>query len=258
MQEEIWKDIPNYEGIYQASNLGNIRGLDRFNIKGTFVRGRVLKPSKYKGYRNVCLSIDGVQKGYYVHQLVAMAFLKHKPCGYDLVIDHIDHNPSNNNVDNLQIVTNRYNCSKDRNKYSSQYIGVAYNEAKKRFESNIYIEDTGIYLGSFKSELGASNSYNLALQNIHLFNGDKRAFKISLKLKVMEKTSKYNGINFRRRDKKWVARFSFNKKTYFIGCYNDEKTAYKEREKYVRNFTIEEVKEINETYKNKIKSLKNK
>ena len=77
--QEIWKDIPNYEGYYQVSNLGNVKSLARFNNLGKRVKERVLKNlvTTTKGYLVVRLSKIGLVKTKQIHQLVAEAFLNH-------------------------------------------------------------------------------------------------------------------------------------------------------------------------------------
>ena len=111
IKQEIWKDIPDYEGIYKISNLGNIK--------------RILKSGREKikkqtiantGYYYIQLSNNGKNKVYQVHQLVAMAFLNHKPCGFKLVVDHINNIKTDNSVENLQILSHRKNVSKTKNK----------------------------------------------------------------------------------------------------------------------------------------------
>lgn len=102
--EETWKDIPGYEGRYQASTLGNIRSLDRLvttNIKGTrciqFHHGRLLRPgNNAKGYLFVHLS--GIR--HYVHRLVGLTFID--KCDSKPFINHKDGNKSNNVVSNLE------------------------------------------------------------------------------------------------------------------------------------------------------------
>ena len=100
---EEWRDIPGYEGRYQASSLGNIRSLDRkVNIGKGFtrlMRGRVLKPagSKYNAHLTVVLGHGS--NGSAVHKLVALAFLGPAPVGCD--VRHLDGDPLNNRVDNL-------------------------------------------------------------------------------------------------------------------------------------------------------------
>ena len=100
---EIWKDIPNYEGYYQVSNLGNV---SRVNSNSN------LKAGNTHGYLQVVLCVNKQKKNYKVHQLVAMAFLNHKPCGMKLVVDHINGKKTDNRVENLQVITNRNNRHK--------------------------------------------------------------------------------------------------------------------------------------------------
>ena len=109
--QEIWKDIKGFEGIYQISNLGNIKSLTRsvktFNGFRTS-KGQTLKPLKTKnGYLRICLKSH--QKNFYfsVHRLVAEAFIPN-PNSYP-VINHKDNNPLNNNVNNLEWCTQSYN-----------------------------------------------------------------------------------------------------------------------------------------------------
>ena len=72
---EIWKDIPNYEGLYQVSNLGKIKSLERFTDDGHHVKEKILKQSFAKGYLKVNLCKNGLKKTICVHKLVAQAFL---------------------------------------------------------------------------------------------------------------------------------------------------------------------------------------
>lgn len=110
---EIWADVSGYEGIYQVSNLGNVRSLDRFrkNRKGlAFIKGRMLAQQKQKnGYLSVNFTVDGVVKNVRVHRLVASAFIDN-PNGFNEV-NHIDENKENNCCDNLEWCTRSYNCS---------------------------------------------------------------------------------------------------------------------------------------------------
>jgi len=103
---EKYKQIPNYSN-YQVSDYGNVRRI----TKNGFYQ---LKLNSSNKYLRVNLSKNSVVKTYRVHVLVAMAFLGHKPCGHKLVIDHIDNNPLNNKLENLQLVSNAENCRKDK------------------------------------------------------------------------------------------------------------------------------------------------
>lgn len=100
---EIWKDIPGYEGYYQASNLGNIKSLIfqcNFNNK-KYHREKILKQKTTKDRcKRVELWKDGEHKTWLVHRLVGLTFLgepKEK-----LTINHKDGNRLNNNVENLE------------------------------------------------------------------------------------------------------------------------------------------------------------
>ena len=164
---ETWKDIPNYEGLYQISDLGNARSLDkkvRNHLAERTIKGRLLKGSLNKnGYRQVVLTKNGKIKAYYIHQLVAMAFLGHKPNGYNDVIDHIDRDRLNNNLENLRITDCRENSNNKSISYTSKYRGVSKKKNSDNWTSYISLNGKNKNLGTFKSELRASTAYELAL-----------------------------------------------------------------------------------------------
>lgn len=117
MYQEIWKDIPGYEGIYQASNFGRIRSLDRVvlnrNIKN-HVKGRVRVASPDQdGYLGLTLSKNGIHKSFHVHRLVAITFIPNPE--NKLEVNHIDLNKQNNRVDNLEWCTRLENERHSRN-----------------------------------------------------------------------------------------------------------------------------------------------
>jgi len=168
--EEIWKDVPNYEGFYQVSNLGNVKSVNRKIIgvdgKQKIFKGKIIKQSKNAyGYLFISLSKESKAKQIRTHQLVAMAFLGHKPCGFTLVVDHIDNNCLNNNLNNLQVVTNRLNTSKDR-KGTSKYAGVYLYKRIKKWNAQIYFNGKIKSLGYFNNEYDAHLAYQKALKEI--------------------------------------------------------------------------------------------
>lgn len=165
---EIWKDIPDYEGIYQVSNLGNVKSLSRIrggNGGNYLLPERILK-NKINNHGRPCvnLSKEGIVKTLMVHQLVAMAFLNHKPNGHTMVVDHIDNNPLNNKLSNLQIITHRANSTKDRKGYTSKHTGVFF--CKNKWRAQITINKQKKELGYFDCEIKASKAYQNELKNL--------------------------------------------------------------------------------------------
>jgi len=135
---EIWKDIKGYEGLYKVSNYGNIKSLPREKYRKT----EMILSQKIKkhGYKDINLSKDGIIKTHPVHRLVALAFIQNvnnKPC-----VNHIDCNPSNNNILNLEWVTyleNQMHSRKlgrydDCNKKSSKRFLKMHENKDKRFK----------------------------------------------------------------------------------------------------------------------------
>ena len=114
MKKEIWKDVPNYEGVYQVSNLGNIKSLNYNHTKKEKLLKQALMPN---GYYFVCLFFEVKRKNFFIHQLVAMAFLNHIPCGHRFEVDHINNIKSDNRVVNLQILTHKDNSLKNPNRF---------------------------------------------------------------------------------------------------------------------------------------------
>jgi hypothetical protein len=168
--EEVYKDVLDYEGFYQVSNLGNVKSLERkVPFKNSFkkLKERILKPSKDgRGYYKVSLAKNGINKTKLVHQLVAVAFLNHKPDGYKIVVDHIDSNPLNNNLKNLQLISQRENLSKDKKGYSSKYTGVCWNKKSNKWVATIRINGKIKHLGLFHNEIDAANAYQAVLKEL--------------------------------------------------------------------------------------------
>lgn len=108
MVEEIWKDIPGYEGIYQVSNLGNVKSLQMYATGGYIRRDKLLKPcNNGNGYFSVFLRKNGKKHAKYIHRLVGEAFIDN-PNKFRC-INHKDENKSNNRVENLEWCTHKYN-----------------------------------------------------------------------------------------------------------------------------------------------------
>ena len=157
--KETWKDIPEYEGIYQISNTGRINSLK-------FGKVRELKFSINNGYFYVNLRKDKISKVFSVHQLVAMVFLGHQRNGYKKVVDHINSNGFDNRVENLKVITHRENNSKERTKKSGLPVGVSFYKKSGKFMSTIYISGKIKYLGLFEKPKEASEAYQYELNKI--------------------------------------------------------------------------------------------
>lgn len=109
---EIWKDIEGYEGHYKVSNLGRIKSLIKWNGNRYVKCERILKPYRQKSIKNYYRSVIklkkyGVSKDCKVHRLVAKAFIDNHN-NYPM-INHIDGNPLNNCVENLEWCTQKEN-----------------------------------------------------------------------------------------------------------------------------------------------------
>lgn len=160
MEKEIWKEVPDYDGMYQVSNLGKVKSF-------YFRKESILSPSKNTGgYLVVSLYKNCKSKHFQIHQLVAMAFLEHKPNGSKLVVNHINFNRTDNRLQNLEIVSQRQNTNRLHLPSSSSFIGVYWNKKDKVWFSQIRINKKLHHLGSFKCELKASQAYQQKLKQI--------------------------------------------------------------------------------------------
>ena len=154
-----WKDIKNYEGLYQISNIGEVKSLSR-------IKERILKPSADKrGYRFVILQKNCVTKCIKIHLLVWDAFGDSKRNGRILQVDHINNDKSDNRIENLQLLTNRENCSKSKlqSKKSSRFIGVSWSKQSKKWAAEIRVGKGRKRLGLFTCESSAGLAYQKAL-----------------------------------------------------------------------------------------------
>lgn len=114
MKEEIWRKVKGFEDYYEVSNTGKVRSISREIKRGNkgnyFQEGKELTISQNnKGYCIAKLWVNGKGKKYFVHRLVAEAFIDN-PNKYP-VINHKDENPLNNNVENLEWCSYSYNNS---------------------------------------------------------------------------------------------------------------------------------------------------
>lgn len=169
--EEIWKDISGCEGKYQVSNFGRIKSLkDKY---GNY-REKILKGSKDKdGYLIVSLYKEGKMNNFKVHRLVAQTFIDNPnkyPC-----VNHKDENPANNNVENLEWCTHKYNTNYgtciQRRKANTDYKEVGRKSAEKllnrKDQSKIVLQFTkdNVFVREWEStaECGRNGFYSSAV-----------------------------------------------------------------------------------------------
>ena len=139
---EIWENVKDYEGLYQVSNLGNVK-----NIR----TNKILKQSPHhRGHLRVGLSKNGKTKMYRVHRLVADAFIPNTN-NYP-VVNHINGNMKDNRVENLEWCTQKYNClqaSKTSSLKEQAVVGINKKDGTHIYFQNIhlaeeYLKENGI------------------------------------------------------------------------------------------------------------------
>ena len=135
MSKEVWRDVKDYEGLYQVSDRGRVKSLNYHRSD----KEKILKQSKHKsGYMYAALYKDGERKYYRVHRLVATAFIPN-PENYSEV-NHLDDNHSNNCVKNLEWCSSKYN----RN------YGTRNERASKSTSKSVICVETGEVFNSIK------------------------------------------------------------------------------------------------------------
>ena len=146
---EIFKDIEGYEGLYQVSNYGSVKSLGNSKTR----KEKVLKPfNTTKGYLQVELSKQGKRKNYYIHRLVAQAFLQNPNNLPE--INHKDEDKTNNHVTNLEWCDRKYN--------------INYGTLKEKLSKPVICIETGkIYTSTMEVErqLGYFQTYIASVCN---------------------------------------------------------------------------------------------
>ena len=184
IMKEIWKDIKDYEGHYQVSNLSRVKSIK-------FGKEIILKQNIRRGYYYVGLSKNGITKNYFVHRLVAQAFLPN-PNNYPCV-NHKDENKLNNNVENLEYCSVLYN-----NTYGTRLQKVSEKmRNRKEWSKPIDVYDLNMnFIETLPSIEECGRKYNVLTINIrHCCNGGYKDNK------------KKNGWHKATRCKNWIFKF---------------------------------------------------
>lgn len=169
LENEIWKPVTGYEMIYEVSNLGRVRSLDRV-VNGKNCRklrkGKILNPVNARGYNRVCLYKNGVWKRFLVHRLVAQAFI---PNPNNLpVINHINEIKTDNRSENLEYCTQKQNL---------EYSGNIEKWINSRKKPVIQLTLDGYFVAEYESTMDAEIKTGIYQGNISKCCLNKKHFK---------------------------------------------------------------------------------
>lgn len=158
-EQEIWKDIEGYIGYYQVSNLGRVRSLSRTitthykDGRGDVTvhrKGRIMKLTPNgEGYLVVQLSKKDIRERFGVHRLVALTFIRNSNPKKFYMVNHIDGNPLNNNVLNLEWTDNRGNQIHAIETGLNKYVGTNSHWSKLTEEQVKFIRENYEYRGKY-------------------------------------------------------------------------------------------------------------
>jgi hypothetical protein len=241
MKEEIWKDITGYEGLYQISSLGRIKSLERITTKGNGfdynIKEIIMKPYVSFGYDIIDLCKNSIYNKFKVSRLVGIHFID---VNIDLIetlqINHKDKNTQNNNIENLEWLSNRENSSHNKigKNFTSKFIGVSWEETHKKFRCRIQINGKQESIGESINEIDVAevylefcknnnienkyafeiyNEYCLEnnIENKFLLEPNKRDWVNRLKLEAdNKKSSILIGVSFRKDNQKYRAKLTFS------------------------------------------------
>lgn len=174
MLTEQFKSIKDYEGLYEISNFGRVKALEKTWYTGMYYgvkrhqSEKILKTQMGTGdYLHVLLHNGTSRKSVDVHTLVWDAFGDKPREEKNFQIDHKDNNKQNNYADNLQLLTHRENTTKgwlNKKKYN---LPTGIKICGKKFQARIGINKKQIHLGTFDGLEQASLAYQKALENIN-------------------------------------------------------------------------------------------
>jgi hypothetical protein len=192
------------------------------------VKERILRQKKFTKKNNTYLNVNLSDKkrtiSIAIHKLIAITFLNHTPCGFKIVVDHVNDNSLDNRLSNLQLLTNRENISKSK-------IGITgitgVTKSKNKFECGIKHLRKKYYLGVFDTAEEAEKTYKLALSLIE--KGE--SFSFLLKEKRISNTG-HSGIQKRANKKtvRFAVRFTINRKIEYVGVYDTLEEAIEAKE----------------------------
>ena len=165
--DEVWKDIPGFENVYQISTLGRLKSFKQYQ------EGIVLKQTNDKGgYFSVVLSFDGKVRYTRIHRLVAEAFIPN-PEGYNEV-NHMDSNKQNNHVDNLEWCDRKHNAKHARDNNPNIIAKMNLHNQYIKPRAILQFDKHGNRVGWFISAQDAGRHTGICARNIlQVANGDR-------------------------------------------------------------------------------------
>jgi len=162
MEKEIWADIPDYEGLYQASNLGRIKGLKRNKIR---------KLDVWKRGNHVTVAMGLYKEGKWTRRImgawILTAFKGQKPC--DFVCRHLDGNELNNRIENLKWDTQKNNVL-DRRAHNTEFVSVQgklSREEKIRIQKELLKEEQTVTELAKQFNVGRKTISRIAYHKYH-------------------------------------------------------------------------------------------
>jgi hypothetical protein len=160
---EEWRAVPEYEGLYEVSNLGRVRSLDRHVTYSNGVvrlhKGRIIKQNISSRYSLVGLHKEGKMVTKAVHRLVTLAFLGPS----ELVVNHLDNDGHNNNLTNLEYCTQSHNIKHAYEKGNKSAVGI--NNGQAKFTEKDVKKIKNLFIKGYKNK-EISELYGVAPSNI--------------------------------------------------------------------------------------------
>ena len=159
-----YEDVKGYEGLYYVTETGEVYAYTKLMVSSAnnawlYFEHKIRQAKKRNGYMMVTLYKRGKAKMHYVHRVVAEAFLgnaKNLP-----MVNHKDLNRTNNNVENLEYCTARYNNAYSvlAKTHSSKYLGVTWDKSRRKWTAQYQVGKKKIFLGRFDTQEEAHEKY---------------------------------------------------------------------------------------------------
>lgn len=163
----IWKDIPGYEGLYRLNINGQIESCNKMMYK-TLSPKKLVKLSKNKsGYIFVNLSKRNIKQMFQIQKLMALTFAGGVPHGK--VVDHIDADKTNNNINNLQFITQRENAVKEL-LLKNGYVDIYQRKDNNKWRARLQLSHKRLSIGNYDTINEALLEYDKACIEHNIVN----------------------------------------------------------------------------------------